>query len=654
MKKLCSLFFYLSIPVCILANISLPKIFGDNMVLQRDKPIKVWGWASAKEKLTIQLDQQTKTTQADKTGKWQVTLAPEKAGGPFQLTIKGKNQLTLNNILIGEVWICSGQSNMEMPVAGWGKINNYQQEINNADYPQIRHFKVANAVSMKLKDDIAGGEWKICSSTTAGEFSATAYFFARELYNRLKVPVGLINSSWGGTQSEAWTSQQAFEQSDEFKDIATLMKQDGTEVVNKRYENRIKSIEKIAGTINAEDVANWKNEDYDDSKWLHLQVPGVWESQGLAGLDGVVWFRKTITVSSEDAGKEAVIELSKIDDRDKTYINGIKIGETNVHSDQRKYTIPAGLLKTGKNIIAVRVEDTGGDGGIYGDKADVKLTIGGNILPLAGEWNYKIESVLKPSSALGPNDYPSLLFNAMINPLIPLTVQGVIWYQGETNAGRAYQYRKAFPLMITDWRKHWNEPDLPFYFVQLAGFGSADANSNKGSTWAELREAQTKTLSLPNTGMAVITDIGNPFDIHPKNKQEVGRRLALIALHDVYKNEGEYTGPVYQSMEINNNKIILSFTHAGNSWQVKDKYGYIKGFEIAGSDQKFRWAKAEIQGDKIIVYQDSLTNPVAVRYAWADDTSEANLFNEQLLPVAPFRTDNWKGITDNNKYTVQQ
>jgi sialate O-acetylesterase len=271
---------------------------------------------------------------------------------------------------------------------------------------------------------------------------------------------------------------------------------------------------------------------------------------------------------------------------------------------------------------------------------------------LAGAWNYKIESVLKPSSAIGPNDFPALLFNAMIYPLIPFTIQGVIWYQGESNAGRAFQYRKAFPLMITDWRKHWNEPNLPFYFVQLSSFGSANANSNNGSSWAELREAQAMTLSLPNTGLAVTTDIGNPVDIHPKNKQEVGRRLAAVALHDVYKEEGEYTGPVYQSMEIKDNKIILSFTHTGNGWFAKDTYGYIKGFEIAGSDHKFQFAKAEIDGDKIIVYQKNVERPVAVRYGWADDASEANLFNDKLYPVAPFRTDDWKGITENNKYSI--
>lgn len=286
----------------------------------------------------------------------------------------------------------------------------------------------------------------------------------------------------------------------------------------------------------------------------------------------------------------------------------------------------------------------------------MKLTIDKTVLPLFGEWMFRVESVAGTGDGggIGPNDFPSLLFNGMINPLLPFTIKGAIWYQGESNAGRAYQYRTAFPLMIKDWRQHFKQGDFPFLFVQLATFGLADANSNNGSNWAELREAQAMSLTLPNTGMAVTTDIGDPKDIHPKNKQDVGKRLALIALHDAYAQTGEYTGPVYQSMKININQIELSFTHTGSGWLVKDKYGYIKGFEISGADKKFHFAKAMIKNDKLIVFSDTVLQPVAVRYNWADDASEGNLFNKENFPAAPFRTDNWDGVTIKIKYSLNQ
>ena len=640
----------------VMANISLPKIFADNMVLQRNQLIPVWGWAAPNEKITLQFNQQTKVTKADKAGKWSVKLEPEMAGGPYQLNITGKNKITIDNILVGEVWICSGQSNMEMPIAGWGKINNYQQEIAAADYPQIRHFKVPNTVSTKPEENITGGDWKICSPANAGDFTATGYFFARALYNELKVPIGLINTSWGGTQSETWTSKAALEQSEEFKDIAVLMNNvDMVAIEKQRKEEMVKKIAELQGSLeNAAAIEKWKDASFDDSRWAVMKLPGEWEGQGLAGLDGIVWFRKTIVVDEADAGKPAIIELSKIDDKDETYVNGVRIGSTDKYDEKRQYTIPAGILKAGKNIIAVRVTDTGGGGGIYGEASDMQLTIGKKIQTLAGNWFFRIESLQSATTGIGPNSYPSLLFNAMINPLLPFAIKGAIWYQGESNAGRAYQYRKEFPLMITDWRRHWQQGDFPFLFVQLASFNAGNGNSTNGSAWAELREAQTMTLALPNTGMAVTTDIGDAKDIHPKNKQEVGLRLAKIALNKVYGKTAEYSGPVYQSMKTEAGKIILSFMHNESGWAVKDKYGYIKGFEIAGNDQQFHYAKAMVEGDKIIVYNEAVTQPVAVRYAWADDAGEANLFNKDLLPVVPFRTDTWKGVTEKARYKINE
>ncbi len=656
MKKITALLLVSISASFVFANVTLPKIFGDNMVLQRNKPVNIWGWASAGEKIAVQFNHQKRSTVANQSGKWQLILQPENAGGPYQLTITGKNKISLENILVGEVWVCSGQSNMEMPIAGWGKINDYEKEIAAADYPFIRHFKVPNTVSSTLKDDITGGEWKVCNPVNAGEFSATAYFFARALYKKLKVPIGLINSSWGGTQSEAWTSQAAFEHSDMFKDIADEMKKTNIdEITKKRRELILKNIKKAQGSFDDKtNAADWKNSNFDDSKWPLMKLPGVWEGNGFPGLDGVVWFRKTFNISDADAGKPAILELAKIDDIDETFINGEKIGGMDKWDEPRKYAIAAGSLKAGRNVIAVKVTDNQGGGGIYGDADAMKITIANTVLPLSGDWYFRIESILPGSAngSVGPNDFPSLLFNAMINPLLPYPIKGVIWYQGEANAERAYQYRAAFPLMIKDWRQHWRLGNFPFLFVQLSTFGSADDNSNKGSTWAELREAQAMTLSLPHSGMAVTTDIGNPVDIHPKNKQEVGKRLAAIALHDVYRLAGEYTGPVYRSMKLTGDKIELSFDHTARGWFVKDDY--ISGFEIAGADKKFYTAQAMIKNNRIIVFNNEVTRPVAVRYNWVDDASKGNLFNKELFPAAPFRTDNWDAVTKKNKYSIAQ
>ena len=635
------------------ATVVLPRIFGDNMVLQRNKPINVWGWAKPGENVAVSFNKQTKYTTAGRNGKWLVTLNAEKAGGPLTLTVKGTNTLYIQNILVGEVWLCGGQSNMEMPIAGWGKINNFENEIKAANYPLIREFKVPFTISSTLKEDLTGGNWKICSPATAGEFSSTAYFFARKLYNELKVPIGLVNSSRGGTQSEAWTSVNGFEATPELRYIATEIRTGSVEnILKKRNESIIKNLEKpqegSTGPLGRS--ANWKNEDFDDNKWNLMKLPGVWEDQGFQVLDGIVWFRKTIDVSPGDAGKTAMVQLAQVDESDETYLNGVKIGETGIWHTLRKYTIPAGLLKPGKNLIAIKVTDTEGTGGVYGNPAAMKITIDSKEQSLAGDWRFRIDSVFNLSESLGPNDYPGLLFNAMINPLVNYTIKGAIWYQGEANAGRAFQYRIAFPMMIKDWRQHFKQGDFPFYFVQLPTFGSAKSNSNNGSQWAELREAQDQTLALPNTGMVVTTDIGDPGDIHPKNKQDVGKRLADIVLNKLYQKKGECTGPRYQSMKIIGTTVSLSFTHTGSGLQAKDKGSRVNGFEIAGADKKFHLAQAIISGNKIILHADSVLQPVAVRYNWADDASSGNLFNRELYPAAPFRTDNWEGITVRNRY----
>jgi sialate O-acetylesterase len=454
---------------------------------------------------------------------------------------------------------------------------------------------------------------------------------------------------------ETWTSREAFESSDEFKQMIAQMPLLNLDSLSKaRKEATMKKIDALQGSMpNPVEAGAWKEAGLDDSAWPQMELPSLWEQKELGDLDGVVWFRKTIDVAGVDIGKEAALELAMVDDNDVTYVNGVKVGSTNSYNAHRKYMIAPGLLRAGKNVIAVRVEDTGGGGGIYGDSSDMKVTIGDKVISLAGVWNFKVEEIYGGANSVGPNTYPTLLFNAMVNPLIPFAIEGVIWYQGESNAGRAYQYRKAFPLMITDWRKRWKQGDFPFYFVQLASFNAGNGNSKNGSTWAELREAQTMTLlSLPNTGMAVTTDIGNSTDIHPKDKQDVGKRLAAIALNKVYKKNVVFSGPLYRSMKVEDNKVLVYFTNTGTGLVARN--GDLKGFEIAGGDKRFFPAKATIAGDHAVVSSDSVNNPVAVRFGWMDDAGEDNLFNKEGLPASPFRTDSWKGITEEQKFTIGQ
>jgi sialate O-acetylesterase len=339
-----------------------------------------------------------------------------------------------------------------------------------------------------------------------------------------------------------------------------------------------------------------------------------------------------------------------IDDNDMTYVNGAKVGGTNAYNVKRSYTIPVNILKKGNNTIAVRVIDTGGGGGIYGNEKDVRLTLqSGKNIALAGDWSFQVEE-LSSSAAVGPNSYPTLLFNAMLNPILNYSIRGALWYQGESNAGRAFQYRKAFPLMIQDWRNHFKQGDFPFYFVQLASFNANNGDSNHGSGWAELREAQTMTLSLPNTGMVVTTDIGEANDIHPRNKQDVGKRLAALALNRLYNSKMVDSGPTYKTMKVEGNTIRITFNNTGGGLLVKDKYGYLKGFEIAGTDQKFYYAKANLDGNDVVVSCNEVQQPVAVRFAWADNPEDANLFNREGFPAVPFRSDKWKNVTEQGKF----
>jgi sialate O-acetylesterase len=639
-------------------NIHVGKIFSDNMVLQRGMDCPVWGTADAGGKVTVSFRDQKKTAIANKEGKWKVTLSPMDVGKPGVLVIAGADTLTFRNVLVGEVWLASGQSNMEMPLDSWGEVLDFEKEIANANYPDIRLFQVEHATSLTPLTDLgAVNGWDSCSPSTVPFFSSTAYFFGRYLYKELKVPIGLIHSSWGGTNAESWVSAASLKKLPDFAQVVQNLESGlvDAEALIKEYEEKMAAWKKAVDDKVAEaqqiDLDIWRKSPTADADWPKMKLPVLWEKAGLEDFDGVVWFRKSVDIPATWVGADLTLRLAAIDDIDDTWMNGVRIGGIANWTAKRIYSVPAAAVHAGANLIAVRVIDTGGGGGIWGQPEEMCLeNAAGEKISLAGEWRYKPGITLAeiPPQPVSPEDKnrPMVLNNAMIEPLIPFAIRGVIWYQGENNVGRAYQYRDLFKTLIQDWRQRWGEGDFPFLFVQLANF-MARAPQPSEHPWAELREAQLMALELPNTGMAVAIDIGDAEDIHPKNKQEVGRRLALNALKLVYGKDVVYSGPIYKSMTAEGNKIRIAFDHTGGGLVAKDK-GKLLGFAIAGADKKWVWADAVISGDKVIVSSDYVPQPVAVRYAWAANPL-CNLYNKEGLPASPFRTDDWLGVTVDSK-----
>jgi sialate O-acetylesterase len=623
-----------------IADVTLPRIFSSNMVLQQGIEIPVWGWASSGERVTVTLGKSTVNVRTGRDGKWKVKLPSFDYGGPYTMTVSGRNKIVFDNVMIGEVWIASGQSNMEWQLS---QSKNAEEEIAAAAYPNIRLFQVPRTVAQFPQDDISSGEWKACTPENVAGFSAVAYFFGRELHRKLNVPIGLIHSSWGGTVAETWISTETIENDPDFAEPLKNLRSMDMETYEQEQRERVKQL--FGGKIPAEDsgLVNgqpvWSAIDLDDGNWKSLVVPKYWEEQGYAQIDGVAWYRKEIKLTEEQSKSTATLHLGKVDDSDITWINGIEVGKTEGFYDKdRIYTIDAKYLRPGPNMLVVRVHDTGGNGGIWGDPKNQFLAIGSEKVEISGDWNFRISKATISSVNVGPNSYPTLLFNGMINPIVPYGIKGAIWYQGESNATRAKQYQRIFPALITDWRKHWNQGDFPFLFVQLANYMKAPEIPGE-SAWAELREAQTMTLSLPNTGMAVAIDIGEANDIHPRNKQDVGLRLSLNALKIAYGKDIVHSGPVFKSVEIKDNKAVVTFDHVGSGLMVKDRYGYVKGFTLAGTDGKHHWAKAQIiSNNQIEIWADAVLNPVAIRYGWADNPDDVNLYNKEGLPAIPFRS----------------
>ncbi len=635
------------------AEIKLPALIGDNMVIQQGIKARVWGWAEQGEPVSVTIAGQSAMDTTDADGRWKVRIGPFTAGGPHEMTISGKNTIVLQNVLVGEVWIGSGQSNMEWMLQN---TENSSEEVSNADYPQIRLFAVTKTISLTPQEDVVG-QWMVCTPKAARSFSAVAYFFGRELNQTLDIPVGLIHSSWGGTTAEAWTSRETLASYKELKPLLDSLDQalhrlpEALAQYKKvRAEWEVKNFLQDPGNKGLE--LGYAQVDYSMKDWEVMDLPRTWEPAGLL-IDGVVWFRKVLDLPETWTGKELKLSLGPIDDCDDTYFNGVQIGhigqETlNCYTVPRIYTVPDSVVRTGHNVIAVRVFDHTGDGGFTGMPMDMSLSLPGlDSIVLAEEWHYKIEMASEPvqvdwSSAPamplggGNPSTPTVLYNAMIAPLVPYTMRGVIWYQGESNDNRARQYQTLFPALIRNWHTAWGEGNFPFLYVQLANYMARKPEPSE-SNWAELREAQLMTLDEPETGMAVIIDIGETDSIHPKNKQDVGHRLALWALAKTYNRNMEFSGPLYESYKIEGNKIRVSFSHARGLCTGDN--GKVRGFSIAGSNGKFVWADAKIKNNKIIVWNKAVLHPMAVRYAWADNP-EANLYNAAGLPASPFRTDN--------------
>lgn len=651
MKKLFLFFFICTLSNAVIAQVSLSNYFSDHMVLQRNQPIVIWGKGAVGEKISVSFKSQNKTTTTDKNGDWRIALSPEKEGGPYELKVKGKNEIVLTDILMGDVWVCSGQSNMEWNMSS---VENAEKEKNEANFPQIRQIQIQKEISREPLQDIQPTVWKVATPENISNFTAVGYYFARKLLAETNIPIGLINTSWGGTNIETWISATSLSTHPDYKAIVSITPGEYNDMLEKQKQKVLSSVSKFQNNNIPTKETEWKTPQFDDSKWSTLKVPQEWENQGLNHIDGIVWYRKEITLTKQQAENASLLSLGLIDDKDITYVNGQNVGSTMMYNVARTYTLNKNIFKEGKNIIAVRVEDNGGGGGFYGDPEEVYLQSGDEKISLAGDWKARVIPESIYFDVRSPNHFPSLLYNAMIHPFIQTRVKGFIWYQGETNSGAARQYETVFPLLIKDWREKWQQGNLPFYFVQLASYdaGGGNANGLTGSGWAELRDAQRKTLKVPNTGMALTTDIGDAKDIHPRNKKDVGIRLALNALKNDYGKNIVPMGPLYKSMNVTENKAVISFDHVGCGLMARNQDYDLKGFQIAGADQKFHWAKAKIVGDKVEVWNDDVARPVAVRYGWTDVTDDINLYNKEGLPASPFRTDDWKGLTDNNKYQI--
>ncbi|RPD48336.1 sialate O-acetylesterase [Hymenobacter sediminis] len=622
------------------AQVRLPRLVSNGMVLQRDTKLTLWGWAAKGEKVALTFQKKTYTATTGPDGKWAVNLPAQPAGGPYTMRFKASNEVELTDVLVGDVWLLSGQSNMETPMSRLR--DKFPEAIAQAANPRIRQFEVPMTYTLqKPRTDVAGGKWITADPQTVLQFSAVGYFFAKEINAKYQVPVGLIKDAVGGSPAEAWLSADALrqfpkyvQQADKYRDsaqVAELRQREGAAVAS--WYQRLYQ----ADQGEARGQQKWSDPAYDARDWHTMGVPGYWVDQTPLGLvNGVVWFRKEVEVPASMVGQPARLELGTLVDADSTYINGQLVGTTGYQYPPRKYEVKPGVLKPGKNVVVVRLISNGGRGGFTPDK-NYQLRAGSQTLDLRGPWQYKLGATLPPTPGTTAFQFqPGALFNGMIAPVLPYAIKGVLWYQGESNAGRPQDYQALMTSLISDWRTHFRRPDLPFLYVQLANFMAMKPEPSE-SGWAEVREAQRQTLRVPNTAMAVITDVGEWNDIHPLNKEAVGQRLALAARQVAYgEKKLVASGPVLESVQVKGNTATLRFSSVGGGLVAKGG-GPLKHFAVAGPDKKFVWAQARIEGNSVVVWSEAVPTPVTVRYAWADNPEGANLYNKEGLPASAFQ-----------------
>jgi sialate O-acetylesterase len=631
-------------------NAPLPFVspmFGDNMVLQRGKPVRFWGWAKPGETIRVELDGRKATAVTESNGCWKAEIKSPPPGGPYTVKISDANQsVTLHEVLVGDVWLCGGQSNMELPLS---RTRNGADEIAAADHPEIRLFKVQSHVAY-APAVIPQGSWKICTPQTVAEgegFSAVAYFYGLKLQDELHVPIGLIEDCMGGTPAESWMSPESLHTLKDFDEplaeIERLHKKGGPE-----YGSF------LMHWLDEYDIGNnlWSAANFDDSNWKRVQIPGGFSELGVADVPSVCWFRREFTLPDPLPPDRATLHLGVIEKMDTASLNGQWVGASSWVENPRAYPIKDGVLKPGTNVIAVRVFKLKPDGGFESKADDLNLSFGDGLkIPLAGEWRGALSVDARPPHPLPLTfeNYPTMpavLFEGMIEPVAPFSIRGAIWYQGEANFLRAHQYRTLLPLLIGDWRNVFQQGDFPFYIVSLPAF-MQHRDQPGDDAWAELREAQALTAStVKNTALAVTVDTGDADNIHPKDKKIVGDRLALCALANEYGEKIPYAGPTFVSAEKIPGALKLKFKNTDGGLVAKG--GILEEFSVAGKNRQWHWADARIEGDCIIVSSKLVSDPVAARYAWQANP-KATLYNGAGLPAVPFRTDNWPGVTDNSK-----
>ena len=624
------------------AQVRLPRLVSSGMVLQRDQPVRLWGWARPGEAVALTFQSKTYRATTDPSGHWQAQLPALKAGGPYELQIDASNHLVVKDILVGDVWLCSGQSNMETPMSR--VRDRYPQVVAQATNPRIRQFEVPMAYAFSgPKTDVTGGSWIPTTPQSVLKFSAVAYFFAMDLQAKYHVPIGIIKDAVGGSPAEAWLSADALRPFPAYAQQGAKYKDSTLVASTKQRENAAVAdwYQRLHQADQGEQPGQpkWSAPAYDASGWATLTMPGYWADQTPLGpANGVVWLRKEVNVPAALVGQPARLELGTLVDADSTYLNGQLVGTTGYQYPPRKYDFAPGVLKVGKNVVTVRLISNGGRGGFTPGK-EYRLVAGEQTVDLKGLWQYKLGATLPPTPGTTTFQYqPGGLYNGMIAPVLPYAVKGVLWYQGESNTAHPQEYQALLTGLIADWRSHAGQPTLPFVYAQLPNFMAVKKEPSE-SGWAALRDAQRRTLAVPHTSMAVLLDVGEWNDIHPLDKLTVGHRLALAAEKVAYGDAKVVaSGPLYQSASTAGNKITLTFRDPGSSLVAKGG-GPLTGFAVAGADQKFVWAQARIEGNKVVVWSDQVPAPVAVRYAWADNPEGANLYNQAGLPASTFQTD---------------